>query len=337
MAKTRNPGHERGARQRQKALELALKEQAKLSALEAARLEVDAFENALELLSSIHKEQSTAIDWSEYASVLPPHPPIRLVRHELHALFSGGHLDAALARDEHDHRDALAHHARELIELKRLQGLARRILEGDTSAYLEAIAEISPIAELSALGSSVRTRTCGPQLIACDLRVKGQGTIPAQVKSLTTTGKVSTKAMPKARFHEIYQDYVCGCVLRLAREMFGLLPVRTVLVTAMVEVTAPQADAETEIPVLSVAMPREVLARLDFERIDPSDAMELFLHRGDAKAARRSGDFVAITPLVPSDLADGAAGSADLATLVTDVQRARAVLRRGPDREAQAS
>ena len=39
--------------------------------------------------------------------------------------------------------------------------------------------------------------------------------------------------MPKGRFHEIYQDYLCGCLLRVAREVFALFPVDTVLVTAV--------------------------------------------------------------------------------------------------------
>ena len=38
------------------------------------------------------------------------------------------------------------------------------------------------------------------------------------------------KPMPKGLFHGIYLDYLCGCVLRVAREVFALLPVDTVLV-----------------------------------------------------------------------------------------------------------
>lgn len=52
-----------------------LKEQAKLSAQEQARLEVDAFENELELLLSVHKEASPRFDWMEPLSALPPHKP----------------------------------------------------------------------------------------------------------------------------------------------------------------------------------------------------------------------------------------------------------------------
>jgi hypothetical protein len=74
-----------------------------------------------------------------------------------------------------------------------------------------------------------------PHLIECVLSTNGRQAIPSQVKALTASGKVSVKSMPRVRFVEIYQDYVCGCVLRVARELFALLPVETVLVTASAE------------------------------------------------------------------------------------------------------
>src|SRR5438477_5186128 len=91
------------------------------------------------------------------------------------------------------------------------------------------------------------------KLIECELKVNGQDVIPADAKSLTATGKLVIKAMAKARFHEIYQDYVCGCVLRLAREMFALLPVDSVILTATVDGIDSRTGHTAELPVLSVA------------------------------------------------------------------------------------
>ena len=109
--------------------------------------------------------------------------------------------------------------------------------------------------------------------------------------------------MPKPRFHEIYQDYVCGCVLRLAREVLALLPVDEVLVTASVNGrTDPRTGKPAELPVLSVAIARAVVEQLDFDRLDPSDSMENFSHRGDVKASRKGGEFLPIVPLTLADL-----------------------------------
>src|SRR5438105_1570331 len=76
---------ERAAQRRRREIERQLKEGAKLSALEQARLEVEAYENAIDLLLSVHKEQSRPIDWTRLVAALPPHPPPGMERHEMAA------------------------------------------------------------------------------------------------------------------------------------------------------------------------------------------------------------------------------------------------------------
>ena len=132
--------------------------------------------------------------------------------------------------------------------------------------------------------------------------------------------------MPKARFHEIYQDYVCGCVLRLAREMFALLPVDSVILTATVDGIDSSTGHVAELPVLSVAATRAKIERLDFERLDPSDALENFQHRGDVMTSRKSGEFVPIIPLSPADVALPPPETMDFTSLVARVKQFRAEL-----------
>ena len=261
-----------------------LKEQAKLSAAEQARLEVESFENSLDVLLSIHKEARPKFDWMEPLSSLPPHTPIR-------------------TGDEAAFAAASAAFDQELAEWEKMRSLTKRVLAGDAQAYREAFTELSAFGELSTLGSSIAFRVHHAKLVECELQVNGRDAIPADVKSLTAAGQVSVKPMPKARFHELYQDYVCGCVLRVVREVLALLPVDAVIVTATVSVVQTSTGMEAETPVLSVAAPRHVIERLDFVRLDPSDSMENFTHRGDVMASRKSGGFVAIVPLKPADVA----------------------------------
>jgi hypothetical protein len=53
----------RDSQKRHRELERRAKEQAKLSGIEQARLEVEKFENQLDGLLSIHKEQSEVLDF----------------------------------------------------------------------------------------------------------------------------------------------------------------------------------------------------------------------------------------------------------------------------------
>ena len=68
---------QREAKKRQRDLERQAKEEAKLSALEQARLEVETYENGVEVLLSVHKEQADSKDWAALAAALPPVPPRR--------------------------------------------------------------------------------------------------------------------------------------------------------------------------------------------------------------------------------------------------------------------
>lgn len=290
---------ERTARKRQRDLERMLKEQAKLSAQEQARLEVESFENAVDVLLSVHREANPKFDWMALVAALSPH-----------------------RRADQEEAD----YEQQCSGWEKMRALARGVLAGDAGAYREALSELSNFGELADLGSSIAFRVENAKLINCELHVSGLDAIPKEVKSLTASGKVSVKPMPRMRFHELYQDYVCGCVLRVAREVFALLPVELVIVNALVPSVQGSTGQEIDIPVLSVAMPREVIERLDFARLDPSDSMENFVHRGDVMASRKSGEFRAILPLTSTDIDSTLPAKLPLNELLNHVREMRSAL-----------
>ena len=328
---------QREAQRRFRELERQTKEQAKLSAIEQARLEVETFENRLEVLLSVHKEQGQEWDWIGIAAALPPYQPTKLHHNELKAsqqaelcrLLSAEpdsfpSIEEARAQDEEEFREALNAHAQELAEWKQMKALSRRILDGEHAAYREALVRFSGLTEISDLGSTVEFTVHGSKLVECGLKVNGLQSVPSEQKTLTTTGKLSIKPMPKVRFHEIYQDYLCGCVLRVAREIFALLPVETVLVTASVDTVYSSLGQTVAQPVLSVVIHRGEIERFVFEDVDPSDAIETLQHRGDAKASRKSGEFEIIQPFTAGDLSQSEPlESVDYLDLVAQVRRMR--------------
>jgi hypothetical protein len=308
---------EREAQRRRRDLERQAKEQAKLSALEQARLEVEMYENRLDVLLSIHKQQGEILDWSLIEASLPPPRPSRACHHELRTKLQ---LITSPAPNPEEHSTALqsaclldemAFQAEEQAYLEALsqwtdmKDLARRIRRGDPKAYTEAMTELSPLAELSDLGSSMHFTVHNLDLIICEVDLNGVSAIPPETKSLTSSGKLSVKTMPRGRFHGLYQDYVCGCVLRVCREVFALLPANLVLITAFVDWVDSSTGGSSRQPILSVALPRDQVSSLDFEALDPSDSVENFLHRGDFKASRKAEAFQPITPLTPGDLQNG--------------------------------
>ena len=232
-------------------------------------------------------------------------------------------MEAARLLDGREYQAARTAYEKELAQYEKLRSLARQVLAGEASGYYEAVSEFSAFDEISNLGSSIDVRVYGPDLFKCVLKVNGRDILPTKSKTLTASGKVSTKALSRARFNEIYQDYVCGCVLRVAREVFALLPIQTVLVTATVDGIDPRTGNPIDMPVVSVAVTRDVLTHLDFERLDPSDALENFMYRGKVEASRNSGEFVPIEPLTPTDLAEKRMEKMELPTLVGQIQEFR--------------
>ncbi len=327
---------QREAKKRQRELERRTKEAAKLSALEHARLEVETYENRLDVLLSVHKEQADPWDWPALAASLPPIPPRRWshneikIREQLASLSSREETAAAIQKaqqqDESEYQDAQQTHAAEYAEWEKLSSLARRILVGEYKAYIEAIKELSPFAEIASIGSFLHFTIHNEHLIECVLRTNGRKAIPSEVKSLTLSGKVSVKPMPKPRFVEVCQDYICGCVLRVARELFALLPIDTLLITASTESLDTSTGQMAERPFLSVVIPRDVLRTLDFDKLDPSDSIMSMTHRGDLKASRKTGDFEFISPLIAAELPQPKTESADLHAVLAAAQGLHAEL-----------
>ncbi len=76
--------------------------------------------------------------------------------------------------------------------------------------------------------------------------------------------------MPQSKFNELYQDHVCSCVLRVARELFAILLIKTIIVNGIKNLLNTKTGYKEDQPIISAAIPRETLNQINFEAIDPS-------------------------------------------------------------------
>ncbi len=312
---------ERNARRRHRELERQRQQYENMQALAMAQYEVDCYENKLDLLSSIHKECGNTWNWGFIRESNPPPQPVKSTQNENIAranlenfkpgfaskLFGGSDqhrnklvkaVEDARWLDASAYQDALEKYQQDYRGWEAIRNLAARILANDREAYAQAIREINPFQELSQLGSAISFSVNERLSIEVDIRPNGEDVIPSETKSVLKSGELSVKKMPKERFYELYQDYVCGCALRVARELFALLPVEMVFVHALVKLLNPQTGHLTEMPVLSAAIPRQTLFTLNFEMLDPSDSMANFLYKMNFKKTK---GFGAVQKLFPVD------------------------------------
>lgn len=165
----------------------------------------------------------------------------------------------------------------ELNDWNTIQSIAQGIAEKNPQSYADAINFFDPFADISDLGSNIKMGFSNDN-VEIYLTVNDTEVIPNYVLNQTKTGKLSQKDMPKGKFFELYQDYVCGGVLRVARETFAYLPINTIIVHAISNITNMSTGHIEELPILSAIIPRSIIENLNFNSIDPSDSLKNFQH-----------------------------------------------------------
>ncbi len=292
---------ERQSMRRSKELEKRRKLYEKMQELERAAYEVDVYENYIDRMISIHKDCGPNYDWPEILKKAPPSEPLREYGYERIAKqnldrYKPGFFDRifkiegkkrnrlevkiemAVKEDEKIYNDQLKQYKLVLDDYNEVQTITKNIIVGNPEYYEKAINEFSPLAEITEIGASLEYLFQSPKRIKIVLHVHGEQIIPKQIKSLLKSGKLSAKDMPIGRYNELYQDYVCSSTLRVGRELFALLPIEEVVVTAKGNILNQSTGRLEDQPLLSVFLIRETMNMINFELIDPSDCMKNFKH-----------------------------------------------------------
>ncbi|WP_223254376.1 hypothetical protein [Bacillus sp. HNG] len=84
--------------------------------------------------------------------------------------------------------------------------------------------------------------------------------------------------MPKTKKLDIEQDYVCSCVLRIAGDLFALLPIDYVYIHANDERLNTVTGHTEKETIVSVKIDKETFKSLNLEAIDCSDSLNNFEH-----------------------------------------------------------
>jgi hypothetical protein len=311
----------RNEERRQRAHARAAKLQAKLDELEHAAAEAEEYSDRISQLTTIHHAVGDAMDWGEISARPQPVEPSRLSRWEdaavrerdqfkptfwqrlfgkeekLRAQFERDIVEAR-QRDDVSYQGALKLHRQQSEQWQDENCLATAIVAGDLAAYRSALEELEPLSEMQEMGCEFEVSFPDARTALVDLKVESEKLVPRESKTLTRSGKLSVKAVPQGKFFELYQDYVCGCVLRTGREFFSFLPLSRVVVNVNATLLDTASGHLREQTILSVGMPRSTCEGMNFESVDPSDAMPLFPHRMGFK---RSQGFFAIPPLTPPE------------------------------------
>lgn len=276
------------------------REQMKDQNLVDAETAVQQYTNYVNVLKSVHKEAAEPVDWEVILNDPAPATPEKASAGEeaatrkletykpsgIDKLFGLGAgkkrrlekaVDKARTADEQQYHASLKKFEQDTEEFAFLQKTAQGIMDKNIQAYKDAIEYYEPFSEISALGSKLDMEFRGENATV-NLQVNGMDIIPDYVLSQTSTGKLSRKNMPVGKFHELYQDYVCSAVLRVAREVLAVLPLNYVVVNAIGTLFDSSTGHEGRHTLVSVVITPEKLATLNYNTLDPSDSMKNFHH-----------------------------------------------------------
>lgn len=152
---------------------------------------------------------------------------------------------------------------------------AKKILAQDIDSYEIMMERHSPFKELAGYGSAFEFGTDDPERMECEFTVNFDDVVPDYYFKQTTKGIVQTP-LAKTAYNELKQDYVCSCAIKIAREVFALLPVNEVLVHATDNILDKATGNGKEIAILSVLFKREMFKNINYDLIDPSDFVDRF-------------------------------------------------------------
>jgi len=277
-----------------------------------ARHEVMMFENYLDVIVSLHKDAWSPWDWNEVANAPPPVP---MQEHEraavaaLHA-YQPSILDRATGKDKvvrsqleaaimtARQQDA-ALHQQQYAQWEWYRRVGHGVLQGDPNAYRAVLEHLLPFEELVQLGmSSVGLKSNAAWYVEAEAAVGDEEIVPTEERKLLASGKMTVKEMPKAKYWGLYQDYVCSAALRIARELFALLSVNVVLVHITRMTLNPATGRDEQVPLISVQFDRARFSRLNFDRLDASDAVSTF---GPQMKFKKTTGFSAVERLAPAN------------------------------------
>jgi hypothetical protein len=275
---------------------------------EQAATTVEMHENHLEMIVTLHHDAASPWDWPQVMASAPPQQgqereqkarnSVASYRPSIFARLFGGaakrraELEAAIpkarAEDEAVWREAIE-------QWNWHQQIARGIVQGDLRAYQAVIDDLEPFEELEGIGAKVHARVVEHTFAEASVIVRDD-IVPTVEQKLLASGRLSSKDMPKSKYWALYQDHVCSAAIRVARELFHLLPIGRVYAhVGTVRLNTATGHVGTEM-FLSVEFERDRLLGLNLLRIDPSDAVESFRH---AMNFKKTTGFAPVDRLQP--------------------------------------
>ena len=144
--------------------------------------------------------------------------------------------------------------------------LAKMVVTGDSDSYYQVLSNDETAERLKEYFKDIEFCYIDRYTMAVCVNTDIDRIIP-EVKVVKQNNKIIEKTIPTIEYHKISQDYVCSLAIRLAREMFSLLPIDKLVVDCV----------ENDALILSVVFEKDEIENTDFDSLpDASDYIKKY-------------------------------------------------------------
>lgn len=292
---------EKAKQQHERELARFERRKAKLAAAEKATEDGQRFDQYLQTIVELHKDCIDEWDWHDINSSPQPPSPVLTKSHENAArskleryrpgLFARAFgrsetriseltqaIEVARTTDERENAGLLKRYQELVTTWDIERRIAKLVLARDPGGYQEALNYVDAFGDFNDFGAGARVYRAQAELLVVHYSVADRELIPSEEIKANRARTMSAK-MPLDRYWSLFQDHVCSAVLRIARDVFNVLPIQRVIVNASRSSTNMITGYRVSETILAVRFWRSVLNQIDLQAASPSDIVKNFQHR----------------------------------------------------------
>ena len=132
-------------------------------------------------------------------------------------------------------------------------------------------------------------------LVHAILALHNRSIVPDFHLKYMPSGKLTEVKMPREKSLKLYRAYASSAVLKVASDLFRLVPTGNIVVTAIAPCSVADSEYDEEWPVLSVNLMRKAVMDMDMPNVEPVAALQAFQH---SERFHQTQGFGRIVPLM---------------------------------------
>ena len=247
------------------------------------------YESLMFALNNIHKISDGIIDWNQVKKIPEPFNinelgPNAIIEKQIVDAYEPTLIEKTFKSKLEKKKEYLKSQMLDAMKKdeviynswRELIDLAEDILRGNINAYFKAIKIVNPFEELLELGIDFEFGTDDADLIHVEYVLDSRDIVPYYNLSATKMGVLNKVKLTREQYNSRVSNYISACAIKIAREIFSITPVKSVLVHIVDHKFNTENRQSEKITVISALIDRVKLETLDVDNVSPIELIKNF-------------------------------------------------------------